>query len=376
MPPLSADPTCGVGVAAQGLSLFANFAYNDFQSVAHEMRSHCSQIYSTLRQPVPFAYFHLLNLMVIVNLLLLAYGMAGLAPPPVTIVCFTISCIVFIGLRDLGKGGAASRHCQHRASSPHPRSSSVRLTSSCVPSPPFRPQRPNPTQSLRLWRLAPSAVSMANPFGDDEIDFNFETFLAGSYTNALAILCDSHPPMGAELPMELTNPLDEFQDTSSVRLASTEEVAEERKQRAIKTKATFQKHMSFANAEKLAAEWAAKKEAEEKAAEAARAAELRSKMQAATKVQAMLRGRTTRRVGSPPSSPPEPSAQSAAALETESAASGSGEMDLMFGEPGARGMPVWAGSPALIAAAPSPAAISAPAATDPTLAAAKSVLRL
>ena len=144
VPPLSADPTCGVGVAAQGLSLFANFAYNDFQSVAHEMRSHCSQIYSTLRQPVPFAYFHLLNLMVIVNLLLLAYGMAGLAPPPVTIVCFTISCIVFIGLRDLGKGGAASRHCQHRASSPHPRSSSVRLTSSCVPSPPFRPQLPNP----------------------------------------------------------------------------------------------------------------------------------------------------------------------------------------------------------------------------------------
>ena len=140
------------GSEPTNVNLFANFAWNDFQAVAYDLRKHCSEIYATLRQPVPFAYFHLLNLMVIVNLLLLAYGMAGLGPAPVTIACFTIVCVVFIGLRDL-------------------------------------------------------AVSMANPFGEDEIDFKFESFLAGSYTNAIAHLCDLHPRAGSELPTELTNPL-------------------------------------------------------------------------------------------------------------------------------------------------------------------------
>lgn len=236
------------GSGPHSFNLFANFAWNDFQAVAYDLRQHCSKIYSTLHQPVPFAYFHLLNLMVIVNLLLLAYGMAGLGPTPVTVACFTIVCVVFIGLRDL-------------------------------------------------------AVSMANPFGEDEIDFKFETFLAASYTNAIAHLCDLHPPSGSELPTELANPLEEFNRTSSVKLASTKEVAEVRKQRSMNTKTTFRSMVSFENAEQMAAEWAAKKEAEEKAEAAAKRAEVRAKMQAATRVQAVMRGRSTRAISAFSSSP-------------------------------------------------------------------------
>ena len=136
---------------------------------------------------------------------------------------------------------------------------------------------------------------MANPFGEDEIDFKFETFLASSYTNALADLCDRHQAKVDELPKELTNPLEEYQQSSSVKLASTEEVAEERRKRAIKSKASFQANVSFENAEQLAAEWAAKQAAKQAAETPARLTKLVAEEQAATKMQAIQRGRQARR---------------------------------------------------------------------------------
>ena len=270
--------------------LFVNFAYNDFQNCAYEMRGHCSQIYATLRQPVPFAYFHLLNLMVIINLLLLSYGMTGLANPALTIIVFAIVCVVFIGLRDL-------------------------------------------------------AVSMANPFGDDEIDFKFEKFLGSSYTTALAFLCDKHHPSGTELPNDLTNPLDDFVANASVKISSVEDAKKVREQRASKTKASLRTIVSFENAEKLAVEYAERKQREaEEAKEAAariRRREEAKQSEAAILLQATLRGAVARRqqqseeaASSPTSratkspqhaSPPASPKAAAAAAATGAAAAATGE---------------------------------------------------
>lgn len=278
--------------------LFVNFAYNDFQNCAYDMRGHCSQIYATLRQPVPFAYFHLLNLMVIINLLLLSYGMTGLANPALTIICFAIVCVVFIGLRDL-------------------------------------------------------AVSMANPFGDDEIDFKFEKFLGSSYTTALAFLCDKHHPSGTELPKDLTNPLDDFVANASVKISSVEDAKKVREQRASKTKASLRTIVSFENAEKLAIEYAERKQREaEEAKEAAariRRREEEKQSEAAILLQATLRGAVARRqqqskeaassptsraTKSPPHASPPASPEAAAAAATGEAAAGAGAARGSVGELG------------------------------------------
>ena len=98
-----------------------------------------------LAQPVPWAYFHLLALMTFITLFLVGYSLVGLALWPVTLTVHSIVCLIFMGLKNL-------------------------------------------------------AVAMADPFGDDEVDFNVDAMLAGAYKNAVAIISDGFEVKVDSLP--------------------------------------------------------------------------------------------------------------------------------------------------------------------------------
>ena len=48
---------------------------------------------------------------------------------------------------------------------------------------------------------------MADPFGEDVLDFRIESFLAQMYNNALGMLTERFDPLGSSLPPGLENPL-------------------------------------------------------------------------------------------------------------------------------------------------------------------------
>ena len=131
----------------------AAFEWDEFQRIAFELRGHCSQIANLIKQPVPWAYFHLLNVMVYIVLSLVAYILVPLAKWPVTMFTYVIICLIFLGLKNL-------------------------------------------------------AVSMADPFGEEVTDFQIEKYLAGMYNHALSHLRFKATENGERLPKGLKNPLD------------------------------------------------------------------------------------------------------------------------------------------------------------------------
>lgn len=133
-------------------NLAAVIEWDEFQRIAFELRAHCSQIANLIKQPVPWAYFHLLNAMVFIVLGLLAFIFVPLAPWPITLFTYIVVCLIFLGLKSL-------------------------------------------------------AVSMADPFGDEVTDFRIETYLAGMYNHALAHLSCHFEANGEELPPGINNPL-------------------------------------------------------------------------------------------------------------------------------------------------------------------------
>ena len=127
-------------------------AYQRFEETALELRGHCSQINNLVKQPVPWAYFHLLNLMTVIVLSLLSWGFVGLASPYITTVAYMLIALMLLGINQI-------------------------------------------------------AFSMADPFGDDEVDFKLEKFLASSYQNALAHLGDTNTEaLGTERPFDVSPP--------------------------------------------------------------------------------------------------------------------------------------------------------------------------
>jgi len=126
----------------------------NFRELAFAFRGHCGQITNGLAMPVPFPYFHSLTLMLVFDLLLLSYGLVTLDFEwYLTLIVYAVICLIFMGLREV-------------------------------------------------------AVCMADPFGDDDIDFDLEKMLKASYTNAVACLRDEHRPCGRALG-NLTNPVTE-----------------------------------------------------------------------------------------------------------------------------------------------------------------------
>lgn len=109
------------------------------REVAFKMRGHMGQIINLLKQPVPFPYFHLLNCILLVQLLLISYALAGVGSGTGALApYFSIGIMAFITIVLLGMRGLA--------------------------------------------------VQLSNPFGNDAVDFEIEKFLKGSYTNAVAHL--------------------------------------------------------------------------------------------------------------------------------------------------------------------------------------------
>ena len=60
---------------------------------------------------------------------------------------------------------------------------------------------------LIILGLKEVAVAMADPFGEDVLDFRIESFLAQMYNNALGMLTERFEPLGSSLPPGLENPL-------------------------------------------------------------------------------------------------------------------------------------------------------------------------
>jgi len=119
---------------------------------ALKFRGHCSQIINQLKQPVPWPYFHILNLILTVALITLAYSLVSLGHIAVTFPVLTVYMIGVLGLKSV-------------------------------------------------------AVQLADPFGTDDVDFELEKFMKGAQGNAQAMLEDDYKAWGRTLPSELTNPL-------------------------------------------------------------------------------------------------------------------------------------------------------------------------
>jgi len=130
-------------------------AIAQFRNLALDIRGHCGQITNWLKQPVPFPYFHFLMLLMCVDLSLISYAIVAIYEGHwiMTFFIYVVILIAFLGLKEV-------------------------------------------------------AVAMADPFGDDEIDFDTEAMLGAAYNNAVACLRDDRKLDGAEQPGGIGNPID------------------------------------------------------------------------------------------------------------------------------------------------------------------------
>jgi len=122
------------------------------QEKAFAFRGHCGQITNLLKQPVPFPYFHVLNFMIVITLTIVAYVLVPMGKWYLTLIIMFVFSLVLIGLKDV-------------------------------------------------------AICLADPFGEDDVDFNVDDFLQAAYKNSVANLSDEHVPCGAATPDGISNPL-------------------------------------------------------------------------------------------------------------------------------------------------------------------------
>ena len=87
--------------ADNGYSAVSELRWNEFLSVALQLRSECSVIVNLLQQPVPWAYFHLLNLMSFLTLLMVSYCLVFASSWPITVVVHAVICLIVLGLKNL-----------------------------------------------------------------------------------------------------------------------------------------------------------------------------------------------------------------------------------------------------------------------------------
>lgn len=128
---------------------------SQFREVIFKFRGHCGQIVNLLKQPVPFPYFHLLNVILLSQLVLLAYGLGTMSN---IAYYFSIPIMVFVTIVLLGMRGLA--------------------------------------------------VQLSNPFGTDAVDFELEAFMKGAYENAKAHLRqESRAPLVGRTADKILNPI-------------------------------------------------------------------------------------------------------------------------------------------------------------------------
>ena len=129
--------------------------YTDFERAAFSFRSNANAVHSLLAAPVPFPYFHVVKVMLVITLVVIGYAMVDLlhGRTSTTIVVFWIICTVMIGLQEI-------------------------------------------------------AAAMSDPFGDDDIDFDTERLLRSAFNDAISLLRDERQVSEATLPIEFGgNPL-------------------------------------------------------------------------------------------------------------------------------------------------------------------------
>ena len=133
-------------------------AFDRFNQVAFKFRSDSSQTFAMLNAPLPFAYFHILKMLLLLSLGIISYALTGLLDGQVVLsmVVFVLVCLVMVGLAEI-------------------------------------------------------AIAMSDPFGEDEADFDLDAFLASVYNNSVAYLLDTHSVHLDGLPQGMHNPLDDDQ---------------------------------------------------------------------------------------------------------------------------------------------------------------------
>jgi len=129
--------------------------YHNFVDNAFRFRGHASQVSNLLAAPVPFPYFHVVKLMLVVTLTLVGWALVTLleGSPGFIMICFCLFALIEIGLQEI-------------------------------------------------------SAAMSDPFGDDDIDFDTEGLLASAYNNAIAYLREGKEICGSALPPGIENPLD------------------------------------------------------------------------------------------------------------------------------------------------------------------------
>ena len=138
-----------------GQGMRAELIHEQFREIGFKFRGHCGQIINLLKEPVPFPYFHLLNLMLVIQLALTAYALASKLQWQFGLIMMVVISLVLLGMRGL-------------------------------------------------------AVQLSNPFGNDSVDFNIERFMGGAYKNAVAYLAvdtDHRPSLRAMPDDVMGNPL-------------------------------------------------------------------------------------------------------------------------------------------------------------------------
>jgi len=134
--------------------------YSSFEAIALTFRRNCSETLEVLNMPVPFAYFHATKLLLLSSLSIVSYSLVqlvehedqSLGSLAISLAVFTVISGIMIGLQSI-------------------------------------------------------AVSMADPFGDDDTDFNVDAFMGTAYQTVVELLRDQNPPMRSRMPPKIPNPL-------------------------------------------------------------------------------------------------------------------------------------------------------------------------
>lgn len=113
-------------------------AYNDMEKLVVKLREHMSYVSNARLNPIPFPYFHLVNLMMMINFLMLAYALTAFNSI-MTIPVFFGVVLMLNGVREV-------------------------------------------------------SICFASPFFDEEVGFDVNAFIKGGITNAVSMMYDLFDP--------------------------------------------------------------------------------------------------------------------------------------------------------------------------------------
>lgn len=144
--------------------------FENFEQCVLKFKSCCGSATNLLKMPVPFAYFHVLKLLLMISLALTSYALVELEHAQffLSMLVFVIVCTIMIGLQAV-------------------------------------------------------AVAMSDPFGADDIDFDLDKFMISAYDNSIAIITDQRAALFDRLPADMDGnfPLADTDAAKSSRIWKT-----------------------------------------------------------------------------------------------------------------------------------------------------------